>query len=181
MSCHPHWLQKPAQVLPHLVLYVPLKMARPKGGYFWVRWGTFRVTTETNSTCAHWPCCYGVIFLSQARMTNHSYRMLQGGELKGKEKVDRHRRFASWELNGHPCQSGCKQWKLLCLPKSNSCLQLCLAVCIGVSNADYIQKYKCWIFKILLFQSLMHATDFLIFYLNKNHDQVILLPSLSWK
>jgi len=27
----------------------------------------------------------------------------------------------------------------------------------------------------------MHATDFLIFYLNKNHDQVILLPSLSWK
>lgn len=30
-------------------------------------------------------CCHQVIFLSQAHMTNHSYRELQGDKLKEKE------------------------------------------------------------------------------------------------
>lgn len=134
----------------------------------------YRVTTATRSIHTPWPCCDQVIFLFQAHVTSQSYRWLRGRERESRPT----QMFCKPRVAWSPMSVRLQITKAAVL-YAHAYIPWLLAVvfsCLGggVSNADYIQKCMRQIFKTLLFQSLVHTRDFLIFFFNKKHNLVIL-------
>lgn len=125
-----------------------------RGCSFWVHCRTWRVTAETNK-CIHWPCCY-IAVTNLSSSPKHTWLITATESckeisLEGKRnQIDTDVSQSESCVVTHVNQVTIKEsLYFTCMLISKSCLQLCLAVWMGVSSADCVQKYQCKIFYIL--------------------------------
>lgn len=149
MSCHPRWLQKPIQVWPEFALQALLTLVKPEDvlfGYIGKHGGW------PQRPMHHWPCCYIAVTnlpssskLTWQITTTDSWKEIS---LKGKRnQTDTDVSQSESRVVTHVNQVTIKESLCFtCRHISNGCLLLCLAVWVGDSNADCIQKYQCKVF-----------------------------------
>lgn len=149
MSCHPRWLQKPIQVWPDFALQALLTLVKPEDVLFGCieKHGGW-----PQRPMHHRPCCYIAVtnLPSSTKLTwqitaTDSWKEIS---LKGKRnQTDTDVSQSESCVVTHVNQVTIRESLCFtCRHISNGCLLLCLAVWVGDSNADCIQKYQCKVF-----------------------------------